>query len=466
MNRYSEGSKRRMDARTWNSNFEALLFNRSDTTDLDFRDQICELGRLAQGHFFRDSRYLAINRKFSRFLATEGKWLARYACKRLYDLATDSRTITMAIRQAAKIPGSRTPGVDGKTINDYRKNVKDISWARGIRDRVRSDDYCPEPMRLAPVKKKAGGRRSLSIPTIEDRVIQRSIKLAIDPYLDAHFLPTSFGSRRRRDRLDALATAMLLAKEIESPWVVAVDIKNAYPSTSKARLMQTVRKYMHDGEICGLVEQSFSNCSKGMPQGAPLSPILVNLHLHHLIDKPWAKLEGMPPLLRYVDDLLVVCGSCSEAEHCYEALNRLVTQNGYRLKTNLEQSVFDASESGDGFDWLGYMVQLKPFSVSLGDQKWLELESKLDKVKSDHPEEAEEHVDDVVFNWAKQELAPMAYGQLDSVQAKIEYVLGEIGLPTEYHSFSLHELHEESKRRWSLAISSAEKSVPLMTGLE
>ena len=117
MNRYSEGRKPKMDARTWNNAFDAMLFNRGDTSNLDFRGQVSELARLAQGHFFRDSRYCMINSKLSRFLATEGKWLRQFACQRLHGIATDSRTITMAIRQAAKVPGSNTSGVDGKTIN-------------------------------------------------------------------------------------------------------------------------------------------------------------------------------------------------------------------------------------------------------------------------------------------------------------------------------------------------------------
>ena len=217
-----------------------------------------------------------------------------------------------------------------------------------------------------------------------------------------------------------------------------------------------MRKYMHDAEICDLIEQSFSNCTSGMPQGAPLSSILVNLHLHHLVDKPWAKLEGMPPLLRYVDDLLVVCGSRAEAEHCYEVLNGLVTRNGYRLKTDVEQSVFDASNSGDKFDWLGYMVQLTPFRASIGDQKWFELGNKLEEVSSNHPGNEEQYVDDAIFNWAKQELAPMARNQLSSIQSKVEELLRGIGIPTEYYGSFFSDLHDESGRRWCRAVSLAE----------
>ena len=125
-------------------------------------------------------------------------------------------------------------------------------------------------------------------------------------------------------------------------------------------------------------------------------------------------------LLRYADDLLVLCDSRGEAEHYYEMLSKLVTQAGYRLKTNLEQSLFDASEAGDKFEWLGYEVQLKPFKVNLGEQKWFELRRRIEQLKSDHPGNEEEYVDEALFNWAKQALTPMAPSQLDSFQSKVE----------------------------------------------
>ena len=39
----------------------------------------------------------------------------------------------------------------------------------------------------------------------------------------------------------------------------------------------------------------------------PLSPLLLNLYLHHLLDVRWRTLHPDSPLLRYADDLLLLC---------------------------------------------------------------------------------------------------------------------------------------------------------------
>ena len=460
MNQYSDSRKPKMDAETWNDAFHSLLKNRGSLNDDDFSKRITQLARRSLQHRFGFHDFVEIQQKLTQVLAKEGKLLAKFACGRLFDVATDNRTIMEAIWETSELSSCRSPGSDGLTLEDWRYGLKDVERARHVKELLRGDDYEPDSLRNCSIPKSSGGKRKLLIPTIEDRIIQRSIKTTIVPYLDSIFLPTSFAYRVRRDRFDALASAMVFANKVNKPWVVAVDIKSAFPSTSKKRLMQTVRKYLHNEKICDLVEQAFSNCSKGMPQGAPLSPVLVNLQLHHLIDKKWSKLEPGRPLLRYADDLLVLCDSRGEAEHYYEMLSKLVTQAGYRLKTNLEQSLFDASEAGDKFEWLGYEVQLRPFKVNLGEQKWFELRRRIEQLRSDHPGNEEEYVDEALFNWAKQALTPMAPSQLDSFQSKVEKLLAEVGLPTEYDPYSFHELHDESKCHWSRAVAFAERNFP------
>lgn len=454
MSRYSYSRKPKMDVNTWSDRLHSLIENRETLDRNDFSTRIRQLAGESLRHRFGIQDFVEMQQWLALVLAKEDVSLSKFACSRFFDVATHGHTIANAIWETSEHSSCRCPGSDSMTLEDWRNGFKDVERARHVREALRNHIYEPESLRECAIPKPSGGRRKLLIPTIEDRIIQRSISSTISPYLDSLLSPTSFGSRPKIDRLDAIATASVLASQVETPWVVAVDIKSAFPSTSKPRLMQTMRKYMHDEKICDLVEQAFSNCSKGMPQGAPISPVLVNLHLHHLIDKKWSKLNNTPKLLRYVDDLLIVCGSREKANECYETLNKLVVQAGYRLKTNGEQSVFDASNGI--FEWLGYEVRLAPFRVSPGEEKWFELRAKLEAAIENCPAGCEEeYVTGIVHDWLSQTIPPMEFCQLESVQAKAENLLKELNLPVEFHS--LGDIYSDVKRRWNRALTKAEK---------
>ena len=74
----------------------------------------------------------------------------------------------------------------------------------------------------------------------------------------------------------------------------------------------------------------------GTPQGATLSPLLCNIYLNpldHLMNE-----QGFE-MVRYADDLVVVCRSLSEAERALRALEQWVKANGLPFSANPEEEV-------------------------------------------------------------------------------------------------------------------------------
>jgi retron-type reverse transcriptase len=53
----------------------------------------------------------------------------------------------------------------------------------------------------------------------------------------------------------------------------------------------------------------------GTPQGGVISPLMCNVYLHRL-DRAWDEHDGI--LVRYADDLVVMCFSRSQAERALE----------------------------------------------------------------------------------------------------------------------------------------------------
>ena len=87
----------------------------------------------------------------------------------------------------------------------------------------------------------------------------------------------------------------------------------------------------------------------GSPQGAVISPLLANLYLDPL-DRRMA--EAGFQMVRYADDLVVLCRSQAEADTVLSDLGAWVTAYGLTLHPE-KTRIVDASQRG-GFDFLGY----------------------------------------------------------------------------------------------------------------
>ncbi|HWS94127.1 MAG TPA: reverse transcriptase domain-containing protein, partial [Mycobacterium sp.] len=85
--------------------------------------------------------------------------------------------------------------------------------------------------------------------------------------------------------------------------------------------------------------------------GGVISPLLCNVYLHRL-DRAWdTRTFGV--LVRYADDLLVVCKSRQQAEAALARLRLVLAELGLapkEAKTRIVELVAD----GEGFDFLGF----------------------------------------------------------------------------------------------------------------
>jgi Reverse transcriptase (RNA-dependent DNA polymerase) len=89
--------------------------------------------------------------------------------------------------------------------------------------------------------------------------------------------------------------------------------------------------------------------------GAVVSPLLANVYLHRL-DRVWQR-RGCGVLVRYADDLVVMCRNKAEAERALEALKAVLAELGLALKRPTTRIV-QLREGGEGFDFLGFHHRL------------------------------------------------------------------------------------------------------------
>ena len=101
--------------------------------------------------------------------------------------------------------------------------------------------------------------------------------------------------------------------------------------------------------VGGLVKDHLNRPRKiGIIQGSPLSPLLANIYLHSF-DKAMTR-AGIP-LVRYADDLLLLCRSEGRAKHALQhAQKRLAT-----LKLQLNPKKTEITRFNDGVEFLGHV---------------------------------------------------------------------------------------------------------------
>ena len=252
------------------------------------------------------------------------------------------------------------PGIDRRTIDD----VEEYGVTRLLDElaaELRNHRYRPLPARRVWIPKPGSDeQRPLSIPAVRDRIVQTALKTVIEPVFEAAFQPSSFGFRPKRSAHDALQVLIDEAWRGRR-WVVETDIASCFEAIPHDRLMQTVEDRICDRQILKLLRAMLAagvmdggvvhRADSGTPQGGVVSPLLCNVYLDRL-DRTW-KTKGVGRLVRYADDLVVMCATRQQAEYALGLLTSLLGELGLEPKAS-KTRIVHLEEGGEGLDFLGF----------------------------------------------------------------------------------------------------------------
>jgi RNA-directed DNA polymerase len=119
------------------------------------------------------------------------------------------------------------PGVDGQTGDDYGLSLLDNLTS--LLDRAKSGTYFAPPVRRVHIPKGTGPEpRPLGIPTLEDKVLQRAVVMALEPIYEQDFLDCSYGFRPGRSAHQALQALWQQVMDLGGCWLVEVDIRKFF----------------------------------------------------------------------------------------------------------------------------------------------------------------------------------------------------------------------------------------------
>jgi hypothetical protein len=172
-----------------------------------------------------------------------------------------------------------------------------------------------------------------------------------------------------------LATAERLTISKRARVWVTADLKEAFARVPVPRLLDVVRKYLRSDELVKFIGTVLGQATvPGLRQGGPLSPLLLNLYLHHFLDRPWHKLRPDVPLIRYADDILLICRNSREAKSAYDELASLLSPSRMILRDRRDDAIRCLSPERPAL-WLGFRIErgAKGLDFMLTEESWFSL---------------------------------------------------------------------------------------------
>jgi len=279
----------------------------------------------------------------------------------LIDKVWSERTLELAWEKVKSNAGAC--GVDGITIGRFAKDSQ--SRLLVVKEQLKQGTYQPKPVKRVWIDKAGSAeKRPLGIPTVTDRVVQAALRMVIEPIFESRFTEHSHGFRPGRGCKDALRHVDKLLRA-EHTHVVDVDIKGYFDSIPHDRLMALVRERIADGRVLGLIEGFLKQGviegtdwqqakEEGTPQGGGISPLLANIYLNPL---DWLMAESGFEMVRYADDMVVMCRSREQAEAALSAIKQWMEGCGLTLHPT-KTRVVDMNLVDSHFDFLGYRYQI------------------------------------------------------------------------------------------------------------
>lgn len=258
-------------------------------------------------------------------------------------------------------------GIDNQSIVDFEKDITNNLFK--IWNRMSSGSYFPPPVARIEIPKGDGRMRPLGIPTVGDRVAQMVVKQYLEPLLEPHFHPDSYGYRPNKSALDAVGETRKRCWRYD--WVLDLDVKGFFDNISHELLMRAVVKHTDCRWVLLYVERwlkapiampdgSLVYPQKGTPQGGVVSPLLANLFLHYVFDHWMQRNYSYVPFERYADDAVCHCRTEPLAKQLKADLELRFGECGLELHPEKTKIVYCKDEDRKGdypvmkFDFLWY----------------------------------------------------------------------------------------------------------------
>lgn len=262
-----------------------------------------------------------------------------------------------------------SPGVDGKFWHNY--SLESQFRFPELLGEFKSGKYQAPNIRRVYIPKGKTGKRPLGIPTIEDKILQESVRRVLTPLYEEDFKDFSYGFRRGYSAHQAIDYMFKEVSFKKTYHIIDADIQNYFGSIDHGILREILARRMKDGVIdrmiakwlkAGILEgKQLTYPKEGTPQGGVISPLLSNIYLHHVLDEWFSEetqplLKGRSFIVRYADDFVLGFEYAEDAKRVMCVLSKRFAK--YKLVLHPDKTKLinlDSKERGNrSFDFLGF----------------------------------------------------------------------------------------------------------------
>ncbi len=309
-------------------------------------------------------------RKLRRALYAKAKAEPEFRFYQLYDKVYREDVLRHAYEKCRSKGGAA--GVDGETFAAIESSDLE-TWLGELAKELKEKRYRAEAVRRVEIPKGNGKMRGLGIPTIRDRVVQTAAVLVLEPIFEADLPEEQYAYRPKRGALEAVKQVHGTVSRGHTE-VVDADLSAYFDTIPHDQLMKSVARRIVDRAMLKLIKQWIEapieeddgrggkrrtararRERRGVPQGAPISPLLANLYMRRFI-LAWKQL-GLETrldarIVNYADDFVICCrpGTGSEAlRWTHHLMGRL------GLRVNMEKTRLCCLPE-ERFTFLGYEI--------------------------------------------------------------------------------------------------------------
>jgi RNA-directed DNA polymerase len=235
-------------------------------------------------------------------------------------------------------------GVDRVTYQDYEKQAQ--QKVQQLHGRLKSKTYRALPLRRIYIPKEDGKQRPISIPALEDKIVQKAVLQLLTAIYEQDFLNCSYGFRPGRGAQDALDEVGRVICRESTSCVLELDITSYFDSIVREQLMEMIGRRISDASILRLIRKWINTgviddgrllvSETGTGQGQIISPLLANVYLHFVLDQ-WIESDVKPRIrgkvfvIRYADDAVLCFQNREDAEKVLKVLPKRFARFGLTL---------------------------------------------------------------------------------------------------------------------------------------
>jgi len=306
-------------------------------------------------------------------MSTNELQIAERARKYKHEALTNlNQFITVDMLQSCyhSLNKNSSAGVDGKYWHNY--SLESNFRLPELLAEFKRGEYKAPLIRRVYIQKGKSEKRPLGIPTIEDKILQESVRRVLTPIYEEDFKDFSYGFRRGYSAHQAIE---FMFKEVSFKglhYIIDADIKNFFGSMDHGILREFLDRRVKDGVIRKMINKwlkagvldgkQISYPEEGTPQGGLISPLLSNIYLHYVLDEWFCEqiqplLSGRSTIVRYADDFVLGFENASDANRVMEVLTKRFEKYKLELhpeKTKIVNLNSKRSEGERSFDFLGF----------------------------------------------------------------------------------------------------------------